>query len=617
MHRSTLVALILGAQLVHAAPPPTSESAKGRQAVRGAPVEAGQESEQLRALREFEAQSFARDEAQAPRAASIGPEAIPAEHAWLEGLKLPDLPVRFDPRVVRYLEFYKHDPRGRAIMASWLKAQGRYQGLIKRALERAKLPAGLLYVAMIESGFNPHDRSHKGAVGLWQFMPAGGAIYGLRIDFWVDERKDPEKATDAAMRYLGDLKVRFGSWPLALAAYNAGYGAVLRAMQKYNTNDYFELCRHEDGLPWDTLLYVPKVMATAIVGENRAAFGYDVAPDPALGYERVAVAGGTSLASVARAAGVPAADVEALNPELRRRRTPPDVASWQVRVPPGTAVKTVAALAGEREPIKPYVVRFGEGVDEIARAHGMTARELRTLNGVEDAAELRPGLTLVVAEGRAPRDPGPAPCEAVLVAVPDKEAVVAGRRRVFYRTLPHDSTDEIAAFFKVKPADLARWNNLDLSAKLVPGLVLQLWVPSDFDTSKVALVDNAIVRVVTTGSDEFFDLVEARRGRTRLQYSVKKGDDLAKIGKKFGLSVADLERINRFGAKQTRLTVGKKLTVYREMTADEKARAACSVAPGGLVAPSEPPEMDPGLDEEAPPPQPVALPRLPALPPDR
>ena len=111
---------------------------------------------------------------------------------------------------------------------------------------------------MIESGFDPLDHSHAGAVGLWQFMPEGGRIYGLRIDYWIDERRNPEKATDAFMHYIGDLKERFGAWPLTLAAFNAGYGAVLRAMQKYNTNDYWELCRHEDGLPWETTLYVPE-----------------------------------------------------------------------------------------------------------------------------------------------------------------------------------------------------------------------------------------------------------------------------------------------------------------------------------------------------------------------
>lgn len=599
---------------------PLPESASGRRAIRGIPVETVRESDELRQMREFDEESFPAPLPGVPRPAEPSPAATqpvrtasyggfapsapapvdgelvkPSETAelpWLGKLKLPDLPVRFDERVLRYLQFYKEDHRGRAIMTSWLKKQGRWKPLFEDALRRAHLPLSLIYVSMIESGYDPLDRSHAGAVGLWQFMPEGGRIYGLRLDYWIDERRDPEKATQAFVHYIGDLKERFGAWPLTLAAFNAGYGAVLRAMQKYNTNDYWELCKHEDGLPWETTLYVPKAMAVAIVGTNRALFGYDdVVPDPPYAYDRVTVPTSMSVASIARAAGVSTADIIALNPELRRNRTPPE--PWQARVPRGSGARFAAAYEQNRELVKPIVVRFGERLEEIAAANGMSTRELRAMNGVEDAAEIRPGLTLVVADGRKPLPP-PA-CDTVIVAVPDKDAVVPGRKRIFYRTLPEDTPAEIAAFFKVKPTDLARWNHLDLEAKLAGNMVLQLWVQPDFDTSKAALVDASRVRVVTVGSREFFDLVEARRGRKRLTYTVKHGDDLARIGKKFGLTVADLERINRFGAAHTKLTAGQKLIVYVPMTAAEKAKAACALTPGGL----EPADKDKDKELEA------------------
>jgi len=639
MWRWLLIAA-LGVRLAAAAPLP--ENPAGRRAIRGASVESVRESDELRALREFEEESFPKPSPELPGAdgaplsatpvsltGGVGrdalPEALrspdparatkdrPVAIPWLSELRATDLPVRLDPRVVRYLEFYKSDRRGRAIMTSWLRAQGRWRPLFEAALRRAKLPLALSYVSMIESGFDPHDRSNKGAVGLWQFMPEGGKIYGLRIDYWVDERKDPEKSTEAAMRYLGDLKDRFGAWPLALAAFNAGYGAVLRAMQKYNTNDYWELCRHEDGLPWDTLLYVPKVYATALVGENRALFGYqDVPADPAYGFDRVTVRSSLSLATVAKAAGVSAAEVEALNPELRRKRTPPDVPSWELRVPRGGGERFLAAAEWQREAVRPYVLRFGERLDDLAVAFGATPRELKALNGLDDTADLRPGLTLVVPDGRKPLPP---PCETVIVAVPDKDALVAGRKRLFYRTLPQDSPDQIAAFFKVKATDLARWNAVDLEAKLAMNMVLQVWVAPDFDSSRAALVDPSIVRVVTTGSEEFFDLVEARRGRVRMSYTVKKGDDLKKIGRRFGLTSADLERINRFGERVRPLTVGQKLTVYRAMTAAEKQKAACRLVPGGAqTTAAEPPDADPEVDDAPEPP--VRLPRPPPIDPE-
>ncbi|HEX9103157.1 MAG TPA: transglycosylase SLT domain-containing protein, partial [Polyangia bacterium] len=430
-----LLALLLSTAPACATPAwggPLPESAAGRRAIRGAPVEVVHESDELRALREFDEASFPRPLPGLPSTSpspspsddtatasirrtslgGVGPDAIPSTLRspeqglvkpietpsaipWLAEIKLPDLPVRLDARVVRYLEFYKSDRRGRAIMTSWLKKEGRWKPLFEDALRRAKLPLGLVYVSMIESGFDPLDRSHAGAVGLWQFMPEGGRIYGLRNDYWIDERRNPEKATAAFVHYIADLKERFGAWPLTLAAFNAGYGAVLRAMQKYNTNDYWELCKHEDGLPWETTLYVPKAMAVAIVGENKKLFGYDdVVPDPPYAFDRVTVPSSTSVAAVAKAAGVSAAEIAALNPELRRGRTPPE--PWPARVPRGAGARFAANQNAHREMVKPFVVRFGERLDDLARAYGATAKELRAINGIDDASEVRPGLTLLV-----------------------------------------------------------------------------------------------------------------------------------------------------------------------------------------------------------------------------
>jgi membrane-bound lytic murein transglycosylase D len=601
------VALVVAIPLTAAAAPPDDDWTQ-RRAIRGRPVETTRESDALKQLREFEASAFPApnplvelDEhvpaAPPPLPArGVGPDYIPEalrspprapessaggmpSLPWLQGARLPDFPIRWDARVLRYLEFYKSDKRGHAIMAEWLRAQSRWRPMMEEALRRAHLPLGLIYVSMIESGYDPYDRSHAGAVGLWQFMPENSKIYGLRVDYWVDERRDPEKSTAAAMRYLGDLKERFGAWPLALAAFNAGYGAVLRSMQKYNSNDYWELCKHEDGLPWDTVLYVPKWMAVAIVGENRRMFGYDDAGAAATyGFDRVTVHDSLSLAAAAHAAGVPLTELQALNPELRRPRTPPE--PWALRLPRGSGARFIAAYEQHREKVKPFVVRFGERLDDLAHSFGMTPQQLRALNGIDDSSEITPGLVLLVPDGVKP-PAAPAACDTVIVAVPDKDSVVSGRKRLFYRTTPQDGLREIAGFFKVKTAELAQWNHVDLDARLASNMVLQLWVEPDFDESRAALVDPSRVRLVTTGSDEFFDLVEAKRGRARLLYTLKKGDDLKRVAKKFGLKIADLERINRFGANHTDLHVGQKITVYREMTKAEKEKAACRVTPTG------------------------------------
>ncbi|HVU49827.1 MAG TPA: LysM peptidoglycan-binding domain-containing protein [Polyangia bacterium] len=603
-------------------PPPVEESLSERRAVRGSPVDDGSaapESPELRELRRFEEQAFPRGTALVPAANAAdgavplpgqwggsgdlapelrteprpaGPSAAPAppDSEWLRSLVLPDLPVRWDPLVLRYLDYFKSDPKGHAIMANWLRRAGRFRALFEKTLERHGLPKSLLYVAMIESGFDTGARSRVGAGGVWQFMPGAARAYGLEVSYWLDGRCDPEKAADAAARYLKDLYVRFGSWPLVFASYNAGYGAVLKSITAYNTNDFWELVRHEAGLPWESSIYVPKIMAAAIVGTNAAAFGFgELTPDAPYAYETAEAPAGTSLAAIARAAGAHLEVIEALNPELVRDRTPPDRGPSRVRLPPGSAAAFAENLETLRasERTETIVLRFGETLDDVARARGTSARELKRMNGVKDTSELRAGVSILVPKrgGAAPRKPrergeGPSeglaladagkttgPAEAaddddmVIVAVPDRSFAYEGRERVFYRTRDGDGLEEIAETFGVRADELTEWNNLDPTAKLHPRMVLQIFVRKDFDPVGVMLLEPDKVRVVTLGSEEFLELETARRGKKRLTVTAKAGDTLAKLGRRYGLTPGDLARINRF-SYNTELEAGQRIVVY-------------------------------------------------------
>jgi membrane-bound lytic murein transglycosylase D len=598
---------------------PVEESLSERRAVRGAPVDdpsAAPESPELRELRRFEEQAFPRSGALVPAPADGGgavplpghwggsgdvapelrTEARPARPSaeppapdsdWLRALALPDLPIRWDPLVLRYLDYFKNDPRGHAIMASWLRRAGRFRALFEKTLERHGLPKSLIYVAMVESGFDTGARSRVGAGGIWQFMPGAARAYGLEVSYWLDARCDPERAADAAARYLKDLYVRFGSWPLVFASYNAGYGAVLKSITAYNTNDFWELVRHEAGLPWESSIYVPKIMAAAIVGANPQAFGFaDLTPDAAYAYESAEAPPGTALATIARAAGAHVEVIEALNPELVRDRTPPDRGALRVRLPPGAAADFAENLETARggERTETIVLRFGETLDDVGRARGTNARELKRLNGVKDTSELRAGVSILVPKrggaSKRPRDKGEGAGEAVadagrttgspeaaddddtvIVAVPDRAFAYEGRERVFYRTRDGDGLEEIAETFGVRADELTEWNNLDPGAKLHPRMVLQIYVRKDFDPVGVLLLDPGKVRVVTLGSEEFLELETARRGKKRLTVTAKAGDTLAKVGRRYGLTPGDLARINRF-SYNTELQSGQRIIVY-------------------------------------------------------
>src|SRR6185295_16839627 len=304
---------------VRAGEPVLPQELDGRRAIRGCSVDE-RCARPGDLLREFEAEAVptpgqspwidertpprSRLEPGAPAQLVKRPSELAPRAPWLDQLELPDLPVKWSQTLVDYLIFYKEDPRGRAIMASWLVSQGRYRDLILSHLRKAHLPDDLLYVAMIESGYDPNDSSSAGALGVWQCMPEGGRIYGLREDRWVDERRDPLRSTIAQMDYFADLQQRFADWHIALAAFNMGYGAMLRSIARYNTNDYYQLCQYENAIPWETCLYTPKVLAAAIVGKNRAAFGYDkLAVAPAEAWDEVAIPTSASLAAIARIAG--------------------------------------------------------------------------------------------------------------------------------------------------------------------------------------------------------------------------------------------------------------------------------------------------------------------------
>ena len=243
---------------------------------------------------------------------------------WLDKLEMPDLPITWTDRLIEYLVFYKDDPRGRSIMASWLEAQGRYRDMIVSHLRAAHLPEDLLYVSMIESSYDPGDFSSAGALGIWQFMPRG------RQDLRpapgpLGRRARAIRCARRSRRWITSMTCTSGSatGDMALAAFNAGYGAALRSIAKYNTNDYYQLCEYENGLPWETCLYSPKVLAAAIVGHNRAFFGFDkLKEDPPEQWDEVTVPTSMSLSIIARAAGTTEAAIKRPQPAAQPRSHP-------------------------------------------------------------------------------------------------------------------------------------------------------------------------------------------------------------------------------------------------------------------------------------------------------
>ncbi len=476
---------------------------------------------------------------------------------WIATLQRPDLPVRWDPRVLRYLEYFKEDPRGRGTFALFYRRSGRYRELVRRVLHKKGLPEDLIWLALVESGFDPTARSPAGAVGLWQFVAETARSYGLTIDRWLDQRLDVTAATEAATDFLADLRRRFGSWDLAIAAYNMGAGGMAGVVRRYNTNDFWALSHLEGSLPWETTLYVPRILSMAVVAHNLAAFGFgDLALDPSVDPEEVHVPAGTTLALVASAANCPVKDLETLNPELRAGRTPPPGppgeggdAAYVVKVPSGkgaTASQNLARLRRAQAPLERYVVRFGETLEQIASARKTTVARLAELNGIAPGEAIRGGTVILVPKGEAAATSALKPA----VVVPTETFASGLQPRVFYRVVSGDGPTDVAAAFRVSTDSLRRWNGLDPDARLLEGMTLQVFVDASQDLGHVVAAREGDVRVLVAGSDDFFGQLDATKGRHRQRVVARAGETLEGIGRRYNVPAKTMERLNRKGRSE-------------------------------------------------------------------
>ncbi|MEP6620635.1 MAG: transglycosylase SLT domain-containing protein [bacterium] len=291
-------------------------------------------------------------------------------------------------RVAHYVDLFSG--RARERITERLERGSRYEGLIRAKMKAGGIPEDMYYLALVESGFDPNAYSKAAAVGMWQFMTGTGRDMGMRIDWWVDERRDPVKSTSAAVRFIRDLRDQFGSLYLAAAAYNGGPGRVARGLVRYADDlqgaqgeDAFFLLAEKDYLKNETRDYVPQLIAAALIAKDPARYGMELHPRPAFEYDSVTVPAATPLAIVARAAGTTTAGIKELNPHILRGMTPPRDSST-VRIPLGAAVSFDSSFATipkeERTSTKTVESRKGETAAAIGRAHGISEAAILAFN---------------------------------------------------------------------------------------------------------------------------------------------------------------------------------------------------------------------------------------------
>jgi membrane-bound lytic murein transglycosylase D len=377
-------------------------------------------------------------------------------------------------RVLEYLHFFQVDARDR--FEIWLSRLGRYEGMIRARLRARGLPEDFVYLTLIESGLSNTAVSRARAVGMWQFMASTGRVYGLTIDPWMDERRDPFKATDAAANHLADLVERLGSVYLAAAAYNAGAGRVERGIGRLPgevdslTDHVFFQLADRRYLRRETRDYVPKLIAAALIAKQPERYGFtNITPLPPLVFDEVMVPDATGLDVIARLADTSVAAVLELNPQFVRGVTPPGRAAT-VRVPRGRGGAVAERYADlpvtERITFVDHYVSRGETLSEIARRYHVSHTMIQSANPRLKARALRVGQRIIVPmSGRivppsawsAPPEPSVRRIAGVLDA--------AGT----YRVRAGDTASGIARRFGVGLNALLNANGMTIGSIIKPG----------------------------------------------------------------------------------------------------------------------------------------------------
>lgn len=339
-----------------------------------------------------------------------------------------DVPIVVNDSVLRVIAAFQ-GPALHDKIAAGLSRSGRYVPMIQRIFAEAGLPQDLAWIAFIESSFLPHARSNKAAHGIWQFMPRTGREYGLKFNGVVDERSDPEKATRAAATYLAYLHELFDDWYLAMAAYNAGEGKIMRGIQRTGARDFWQLASARNAIRRQTQNYVPAYLASVLISKNPAHYGFDVVLEPPLEYETVNLDRPVELERLAAGAGLDVEDLRGLNPELRLPVTPSQPEGYELKVPVGHSAAVQEAfseLPTARPPtFRAYVAKKGDTLPRIAKKHGVSVASLASANSLFPKSRIARGQEIMIPEKVAVAHKAATPKAAKKKTPPTKVAQAA------------------------------------------------------------------------------------------------------------------------------------------------------------------------------------------------
>ena len=437
------------------------------------------------------------------------------------------IPLVRNKSVDQFISYFQN--KGRRQFEIWLDRYFQYGPMLKEILNEYELPEELAYLAMIESGLNPKAYSRAKATGMWQFMYSTGKKYGLQRNWYIDERRDPEKATHAAAKFLLDLYKEFDHWYLALAAYNGGPGRVHRATRLHQTSDFWQL----HSLPRETRNYIPYYLAAAIIASNPTSYGFKIPKTKQHKYEVVEIKQSADLAVLANSAGTSLKTLKAYNPELRQSATPVDVV-YRLKIPVGKKEQFVTnfnSLPSDQRFAPQYVahkVKRGESLWTISKKYRVSIHDLAAVNKIRNRHRLSIGQKLTIPVRRSNG--------GTLLA---SNSGPSGHKKVIYKVKRGDTLGHIAEDYKTMARSIRRWNKLEYGQHIFPGQKLTIWIKEDM--SQLASNTNA--------------------GREKVVHKVKRGDTIGHIAESYRVSSRKIMSWNNIKSKQ-HIYPGQKLNIW-------------------------------------------------------
>ncbi|TVQ12405.1 MAG: LysM peptidoglycan-binding domain-containing protein [Balneolaceae bacterium] len=517
---------------------------------------------------------------------AIQHEMFSANDEWFDGsyfslpadlvVKRTEVPLIINQQVNNHIQYLTQ--RRPEIMQRWLERSKYYFPMMRRIFKEEGVPEELIHLSMIESGLVPTARSHARAVGLWQFMQATGSAYGLEVNWWIDERRDPEKSTRAAARHLRDLNDRWNDWHMSLANYNVSTRGMRRAITNSNgSTDYWEIYPH---LPRETRGYVPGYIAATIVAMNPGEFGFYEIPDTEpYSYEVVEIRGSVDLRVLADFAGITPDELRSYNPELLRWATPPGAKPYPLKIPKGKRAEFLAAYRdmpeSARQTLVIHTVSSGETLGRIASRYSTTVQALYAANErlsttIHPGQEIIipvPGGSNVAIQADSPsraRQARTITASAGSSAQPSASSPApANTARLSYTVKRGDTIGHIAEWYDTQAWQIRSWNNIGNLIRA--GQRLTIYVPAA-RLAEYAAIDNM-------NTAEKRNLMAQRRSGQRTPavtasatgsgsvttYTVRRNDNLYEIARANNTTVAELMRINNL--RNNTIYVGQQLKI--------------------------------------------------------